>query len=437
MNSANELVGAERGGASNEALLRAYAGVLTGLAVGLGILLHVSGQFVINDPGTVVALSIVALLVERQSVAIADHVQMSISVLPILFAALALGPGAAMIVGASSLLLDCRRPFKRWLIWTGGRASIAGLAGLLKILVIGTGTASLGRLLLGGFVIAAFEGCSDASLTGMTLKLRGAGGFSETVATMSQVLTTALPLYAPLLAVVAYTYQVAGSWAGLLVLILSLAAQRLFVMYREQRQLASQLTAALLKLERVSFSFAAAMVAALDARDHYTAGHSAAVAVYARDIAEQLGLPPQDQECAHLCGLLHDVGKIGIPTELLEKRGPLTHDERLAIEMHSEIGAAILRRVEGYSEIALAVRHHHERVDGTGYPSQTAAQEIPVLSRIVAVADAYSAMTSERPYRDALPSAEAKTRIELGSGSQFDSAVVAAFLTVLEQSNEA
>ena len=124
------------------------------------------------------------------------------------------------------------------------------------------------------------------------------------------------------------------------------------------------------RLERASLSFATALVAALDARDQYTAGHSAAVAVYARDIADRLGLPEEEQQLAHLCGLVHDVGKVGLPAGLLEKPGTLTLEERRRMEEHSEIGERILAKVDDYAEIARIVRHHHERMDGNGYPDR-------------------------------------------------------------------
>jgi HD-GYP domain-containing protein (c-di-GMP phosphodiesterase class II) len=115
----------------------------------------------------------------------------------------------------------------------------------------------------------------------------------------------------------------------------------------------------------------------------------------------------------------------------------LDYDERLAVEAHAEIGASILGRIEGYEEIALAVRHHHERYDGVGYPDECRGEEIPILARLVAVADAYSAMTSERPYRTALASAEAQNRIKREAGKQFDRDVVRAFLSLLDQASEA
>jgi putative nucleotidyltransferase with HDIG domain len=174
----------------------------------------------------------------------------------------------------------------------------------------------------------------------------------------------------------------------------------------------------------------------LDARDRYTAGHSAAVAIYARDVARRMGLSTEEQELVHLCGLVHDVGKIGLSAGLLEKPGALSLDERRQMEQHPVIGERILRNVADYSEIAAIVRHHHERVDGNGYPDRLEADEIPLLSRIIAVADAYNAMTSDRPYRDAMPSRVARLRLAQAVESQFDTSVVAAFEAILTTASE-
>src|SRR5204863_4892026 len=152
--------------------------------------------------------------------------------------------------------------------------------------------------------------------------------------------------------------------------------------YQDQRRLAEDLASANVRLERANLSFATALVATLDARDRYTAGHSAAVAIYARDIAERLGLSEEQQQLAHLCGLVHDIGKIGLPPGLLEKPGALTLDERRQMEMHSEIGERILAKVDDYADIAIIVRHHHERWDGEGYPDGLARTNIPMMSRI-------------------------------------------------------
>ena len=178
------------------------------------------------------------------------------------------------------------------------------------------------------------------------------------------------------------------------------------------------------------------LIATLDARDRYTAGHSAAVAIYARDIAERMGLDQDQQDLAHLCGLVHDIGKIGLAAGILEKPGALTLEERREMQRHSEIGERILANVDTYSEIASIVRHHHERVDGQGYPDKVVGMTIPLLSRIIAVADAYNAMTSDRPYRDAMPSRVARLRLAQAVETQFDTAVVAAFEAILAGANE-
>jgi len=174
----------------------------------------------------------------------------------------------------------------------------------------------------------------------------------------------------------------------------------------------------------------------LDARDRYTAGHSAAVAIYARDIAKRMGLSVNEQDLVHVCGLVHDVGKIGLPAGLLEKPGALNLDERRQMEQHSMIGERILRNVDDYGAIAAIVRHHHERMDGLGYPDGLAGDEIPLLSRVIAVADAYNAMTSDRPYRDAMPSRVARLRLAQAVESQFDTSVVAAFEAILVAADE-
>src|SRR5207247_5180745 len=170
-------------------------------------------------------------------------------------------------------------------------------------------------------------------------------------------------------------------WSAAPFAVPAFAAQRRRLLYRKQRQDTEALGVANARLERANLSFATALVASLDARDRCTAGHSAAVAIYARDIAKRMALPEREQELVHLCGLVHDVGKIGLSAGLLEKPGALSLEERRQMEQHPAIGERILRNVEDYAEIAAVVRHHHERVDGNGYPDQLRGDEIPQLAR--------------------------------------------------------
>jgi putative nucleotidyltransferase with HDIG domain len=239
-----------------------------------------------------------------------------------------------------------------------------------------------------------------------------------------------------MVAILAYSYTTISPWSVALFAIPAFAAQRLLLVYREQRETSEALGLANARLARANLSFATALVATLDARDRYTAGHSAAVAVYARDIAARMGLSRNEQDLAHLCGLVHDVGKIGLAAGLLEKPGALTLDERRQMEQHSIIGERILRNVDDYGDIAEVVRHHHERVDGNGYPDQLVGDSIPLLARIIGVADSYNAMTSDRPYRDAMPSRVARLRLAQAVESQFDTSVVAAFEAILASASE-
>jgi putative nucleotidyltransferase with HDIG domain len=404
-------------------------------AVLAGALIHYS--IGVRAPIWVLAALVgVALLAERQSVKISANTEMSISVFPILFAGVLYGPLDAMIIGAFALALECRRPFARWIIWTFSRSLVAGIAGLAAYAVL-TDEPSLGTLLVAAAAAALAEATSDIALNSLTVAVRGSGSFIETARAMSRLSLSIVPLYTPVIAVLVYAYQEVSPWTLFLFFVPALAAQRLLVLYQEQRTLVEDLAAANQRLERAGLSFASALVAALDARDRYTAGHSAAVAVYARDIAKRLGLPDEQQQLAHLCGLVHDIGKVGLPPGLLEKPGALTLDERRQMEEHAEIGERILANVEDYGEIAQIVRHHHERWDGNGYPDRVAGSNIPLISRIISVADAYNAMTSGRPYRDAMPSRVARLRLAQAADTQFDTTVVAAFEAILAGATEA
>jgi putative nucleotidyltransferase with HDIG domain len=359
-----------------------------------------------------------------------------VSFLPFILAAALLGPISAMVVGAASVITLCRPPYVRWLIWTASRAFVCGTAGIAVLASGGVEAKSFVGILPAVVAASAVEVLLDLSLGALTVSIRGSGSFRGQIKTTLPILLAAVPLYTPVAAVLVYAYREVSPWTFAFFVIPAFAAHRLFVLYREQRTTSEDLSAANVQLERANLSFATALVATLDARDRYTAGHSAAVAIYSRDIAIRMGLGDEVARTAHLCGLVHDIGKVGLPAGLLEKPGPLTLSERRQMERHSEIGETILRKVENYADIASIVRHHHERFDGAGYPDGLAAAEIPILSRIIAVADAYNAMTSDRPYRDAMFSQVARMRLARAVESQFDTSVVAAFEAILAGASE-
>jgi putative nucleotidyltransferase with HDIG domain len=364
------------------------------------------------------------------------NLKLSVTFLPVLFVAVVFGPLPAALIGAATCLVDFGRPYTRWAIWTAKAMIIGGLAGLAALQILASGGNTFAGILAATSIAAVVDYALDFVLNGITLVLRGTGSIRGLARTAGPVVLTAIPLYTSLVGVLAYTYMELTPWSAALFFIPAIAAQRLFVMYREQRQALTELGEANARLERANLSFATALVATLDARDRYTAGHSAAVAIYSRDIAARMGLSSEEQQLVHLCGLVHDIGKVGLPAGLLEKPGALTLEERRLMEDHAAIGERILSNVEDYSEVARIVRHHHERVDGFGYPDGLRGGEIPQLAKIIAVADAYDAMTSDRPYRDAMPSRVARLRLAQAVESQFDTSVVAAFEAILAGASE-
>jgi putative nucleotidyltransferase with HDIG domain len=386
----------------------------------------------------IAGLAALAAIAERQSVPVTRNTEASVAFLPIVFAAVAFGPFVALTVGALAGLGDVRRPYLRWAVYLPIRALTAAAAGVAAGLVVTPDQkTAFGHILLACLAASFAELAADLILNLGTLGVRGAGSPFATLRTLGPLIFVLAPLYTPIVALLVYGYQLYSVAIVGAFLIPAIALQRLIHLYQQQREAVSDLEKANVRLERASLSFATALVATLDARDRYTAGHSAAVAVYSRDIAARMDLFEEDQQLIHLCGLVHDIGKIGLPAGLLEKPGALTLEERRQMEEHSVIGEKILSKVDDYAEIARIVRHHHERVDGLGYPDGLSDEEIPLPARIIAVADAYNAMTSDRPYRDAMPSRVARLRLAQAVESQFDTTVVAAFEAVLAGASEA
>ncbi len=179
---------------------------------------------------------------------------------------------------------------------------------------------------------------------------------------------------------------------------------------------------------RTSFLGAVTALAyALEAKDRYTSGHSQRVSEISVDVARELGIPIEEAEKIRVAGLVHDIGKIGIRESVLNKAGKLTEEEYRQVKSHPATGERILTPIMDTVEILKIVRHHHEHYDGTSYPDGLAGEEIPLGARILALADSYDAMTSERPYRKSMSEDTAVAEIERCRGTQFDPEVAAAF----------
>jgi len=170
-----------------------------------------------------------------------------------------------------------------------------------------------------------------------------------------------------------------------------------------------------------------ALAATVDAKDHYTYGHSRKVSQYAVSISEALGLPEDRIATIRAAALLHDIGKIAIPDSVLNKPGPLTEQEWDLVKAHPGLGGEILKHVIDLVNCLPAILHHHERYDGSGYPAGLRGEEIPLDARILAIADAYDAITSIRAYHAHLPPQEALDELKRCSGTQFDPEIVSIF----------
>jgi len=187
-------------------------------------------------------------------------------------------------------------------------------------------------------------------------------------------------------------------------------------------------------MEKTHFQTIMAFSDALEARDQYTAGHSRRVMEYSKSIGERMRLDKQDIEDLKKSALLHDIGKIGIPDTILKKQGKLTDEEYAIIKTHPETGAAILKNIKSFKHLVPAVYHHHEQFSGEGYPIGIKGKEIPLHSRIIAIADTFDAMTSSRSYRSALSFRTALSELERRKGTQFDPDIADIFLEILQES---
>lgn len=218
--------------------------------------------------------------------------------------------------------------------------------------------------------------------------------------------------------------------------VLTLRVKHTLELVHLQRNLSDAVARKTQENERLSMHVVQTLAEAIDAKDRYTNGHSTRVAQYSREIARRYGYTTKQQEDIYMMGLLHDVGKIGIPDSVINKPGILTPEEYEVIKTHSRVGARILRKIEEMPKLVEGARWHHERYDGKGYPDGLVGESIPEEARIIAVADAYDAMSSRRSYRDILPQEKVRSEIEQGKGTQFDPGFADIMLTMIDEDPE-
>jgi putative two-component system response regulator len=218
--------------------------------------------------------------------------------------------------------------------------------------------------------------------------------------------------------------------------VLVLRVRHIIDLVRLQKNLSAEVDRKSQENESLSLHVVQTLAEAIDAKDTYTNGHSGRVAEYSREIAKRYGYSQKGQNEIYMMGLLHDVGKIGVPDAVINKTGKLTDEEFELIKKHPDLGHRILKRITEMPKLSVGARWHHERYDGTGYPDGLAGNEILEEARIIAVADAYDAMTSNRSYRGILPQEVVQREIEKGRGTQFDPVFANIMLQIIDEDTE-
>lgn len=382
-------------------------------------------------------LCILAIVAEVLAVEFAERVTVTAANLPILLAMMFLGPAPAMIVAAVAGL---------WACWRESSVRIAAfnaanyvLPALLGALVFQWLQTSLNipldrvtpQLLLGGALAATAYEIANLGAAGIFVLL--AYGRPARVYWRDELgpFLRSLALLTGVGLMVAALYTIAGIVAVVVLFLPLLASQYTFqLLVREKGHLARQKRLSEQYLE-MNIGLAAAMIVLLDSKDHYTARHCAAVAMYCRDMGKALGLPEAQVEALHLAGLLHDLGKVGTPDAVLGKEGRLDEVEWESIHEHPMKGAEVLSHLVAYRDVADIVQYHHERLDGSGYPLGAVGSQIPESAKILAVADSYHAMTSDRPYRYAMSSFEALKVLRHNAGTMYESQYVETLAQIL------
>jgi putative nucleotidyltransferase with HDIG domain len=221
-----------------------------------------------------------------------------------------------------------------------------------------------------------------------------------------------------------YGLLIAGLWPDLGPLVAVLVLLPLFVARWALEQTFGQ--------RRAYDATLAALCQAVETKDPATRGHSERVSRGAVMIARQIGMRPERVEAIRYAGMLHDIGKIGVPTKILRKGGDLTDEEFAAVRLHPMRGLEIVREIGFLDEALAGIMHHHEKVNGRGYPMGLVGDEIPEFARVIGVADAFDVMTSARPYKQPMPVGDAKRELRRCAGTQFDPVMVEAFLRALD-----
>jgi putative nucleotidyltransferase with HDIG domain len=333
------------------------------------------------------------------------------------------GPVGAGLVGACTLLSMRRGPSLPQRLFNTAMYTLAAyLAGQAYLLLgghVGTPQPDSFPGIIGPFAGAALvHVIVNFALLGGVLKLTQDADSSGHAGLPLKLFVTDLG-YGALGLLMAAVWGVLGPFAPVLVLIPLLVARWAVAQFVAQQHAYEATVSALCQ--------------AVETKDVYTRGHNERVSKGAVMIAREIGMRVDRVEALRMAGMLHDIGKIGVPTSVLQKNGKLTDDEYAAIQLHPMRGLEIVREIGFLDEALAGIMHHHERIDGRGYPMGLAGDEIPEFARVLGVADAFDAMTSTRSYRGARPVPEAIEELRKWAGRQFDPAFVDAFVAAIER----
>lgn len=398
--------------------LYVYAVIAFGIILLLGLGLPESP----TEVASIIAFGIIGMLFEALSIeALIGKSTVSVSLVPIITVALLFDIRAVAWVGALSSInikeIRGGKPLLRNLFNFSQVAISAATAGATYI-YLGGNIREVNLIFVGIVAATVLSVCLvNALLTSVAVSLSERVNFAKVLRLMLASGGPAFLVTAPLAVLTAVLYIHVG-YVGVILSLLPLFLARMSLkLYRDMRQH---------YLETVQ-----ALAQAIDAKDTYTRGHSGRVGIYAVDIARRMGWQGEKLEQMYFTALLHDIGKIGVRDSVLTKDGRLSQAERAEINNHPSLGADIVLKIAYLKEGADYIRHHHEHYSGAGYPRQLAGINIPLGARIIAVADAFDAMTSVRSYQDPRTLPEALQELRHCSGSQFDPEVVETFVGAL------
>jgi len=384
--------------------------------------------------GLVVLLGILAVTSDALAID-ARGQRLSGSFIALVLAMALLGPAPACAMGLAAILVDTARSRPGTLYVLNNLATYAAFPLVGGLLIRGIAAAPSTSIDFGLAVLAVFATTNFLNFALIAVARRFAIGHSL-AQQFRQIFLPVLPSEA-LAAVLAVSIALVYESVGLAPLIaLALVLFIFQVLTRElllSRVRAEELEVRTEQLGALQVGVLATLIQTLALRDKMTARHSAAVARYAKSIAEEMGLDEEQQDLAHTAGLLHDIGKFIFPDSILFADRKLTDEDWEIVKKHPAQGARLVRRVDGYGPVADIILAHHERMDGSGYPNGVPGEEIPLISRMISVADTFDVMTARDSYRKPVPRPEAIAELRRVSGTQLDGTVVEAFVRLLER----